>query len=182
MQKGRDRRFPASVVQAPREGVNGARPINATECSVANGAAVGVVVATGMRTEIGTRLHLGHHPDPVDAPPGPQRQIDRDWRLLPRAEPRWRCGDTWRLSSSLLTALLLFSPLPLPLASPSLISPLPSVSMPARRLTGKIQAHVQEAAEDQEKTPLGQKIDAFGELLAKVRSPHELRMSSRELP
>jgi len=33
---------------------------------------------------------------------------------------------------------------------------------------GKIQAHVQEAAQDQEKTPLGQKIDAFGELLAKV--------------
>ena len=33
---------------------------------------------------------------------------------------------------------------------------------------GKIQAHVQAASEDQEKTPLGQKIDAFGELLAKV--------------
>lgn len=33
---------------------------------------------------------------------------------------------------------------------------------------GKIQKNVQEAAEDQEKTPLGQKIDAFGELLAKV--------------
>ena len=33
---------------------------------------------------------------------------------------------------------------------------------------GKIQAHVQAAAEEQEKTPLGQKIDAFGELLAKV--------------
>jgi len=33
---------------------------------------------------------------------------------------------------------------------------------------GKIQANVQEAAEDAEKTPLGQKIDAFGELLAKV--------------
>ena len=33
---------------------------------------------------------------------------------------------------------------------------------------GKIQANVQKAAEDEEKTPLGQKIDAFGELLAKV--------------
>ena len=33
---------------------------------------------------------------------------------------------------------------------------------------GKIQSHVQAASEDQEKTPLGQKIDAFGELLAKV--------------
>merc|ERR1719262_1934523 len=33
---------------------------------------------------------------------------------------------------------------------------------------GVIQANVQEAAEDEEKTPLGQKIDAFGELLAKV--------------
>ena len=31
---------------------------------------------------------------------------------------------------------------------------------------GKIQANVQEAKEDEEKTPLGQKIDAFGELLA----------------
>ena len=36
---------------------------------------------------------------------------------------------------------------------------------------GKIQANVQEAAEDEEKTPLGQKIDAFGEMLAKVSSP-----------
>jgi len=33
---------------------------------------------------------------------------------------------------------------------------------------GKIQANVQKAAEDEEKTPLGQKIDAFGELLARV--------------
>jgi len=33
---------------------------------------------------------------------------------------------------------------------------------------GKIQANVQKAAEDEEKTPLGQKIDSFGELLAKV--------------
>jgi len=33
---------------------------------------------------------------------------------------------------------------------------------------GKIQANVQAAAEDEEKTPLGQKIDAFGEKLAKV--------------
>ena len=33
---------------------------------------------------------------------------------------------------------------------------------------GKIQANVQAAAQDEEKTPLGQKIDAFGELLAKV--------------
>ena len=33
---------------------------------------------------------------------------------------------------------------------------------------GKIQANVQAAAEDDEKTPLGQKIDAFGEMLAKV--------------
>jgi Ca2+-transporting ATPase len=33
---------------------------------------------------------------------------------------------------------------------------------------GKIQANVQEAAEDEEKTPLGQKIDAFGEMLARV--------------
>jgi Ca2+-transporting ATPase len=33
---------------------------------------------------------------------------------------------------------------------------------------GKIQASVTKAAEDEEKTPLGQKIDAFGELLAKV--------------
>mmetsp|Transcript_3788 Transcript_3788/g.11224 ORF Transcript_3788/g.11224 Transcript_3788/m.11224 type:complete len:1060 (+) Transcript_3788:133-3312(+) len=33
---------------------------------------------------------------------------------------------------------------------------------------GRIQAHVREAAEDEEKTPLGQKIDAFGELLARV--------------
>ena len=33
---------------------------------------------------------------------------------------------------------------------------------------GKIQANVQEAKEDEEKTPLGQKIDAFGELLARV--------------
>ena len=33
---------------------------------------------------------------------------------------------------------------------------------------GKIQADVQSAKEDEEKTPLGQKIDAFGELLAKV--------------
>ena len=33
---------------------------------------------------------------------------------------------------------------------------------------GQIQEAVQEAGEDQEKTPLGQKIDAFGELLAKV--------------
>jgi len=33
---------------------------------------------------------------------------------------------------------------------------------------GKIQANVQEAAEDEEKTPLGQKIDAFGEQLARV--------------
>ena len=31
---------------------------------------------------------------------------------------------------------------------------------------GKIQADVQSAKEDEEKTPLGQKIDAFGELLA----------------
>jgi len=33
---------------------------------------------------------------------------------------------------------------------------------------GEIQKSVQSAAEDEEKTPLGQKIDAFGELLAKV--------------
>ena len=33
---------------------------------------------------------------------------------------------------------------------------------------GKIQADVQQAAEDEEKTPLGQKIDAFGEMLARV--------------
>lgn len=33
---------------------------------------------------------------------------------------------------------------------------------------GKIQANVQAAAQEEEKTPLGQKIDAFGELLAKV--------------
>ena len=33
---------------------------------------------------------------------------------------------------------------------------------------GLIQANVQEAAEDEEKTPLGQKIDAFGEQLARV--------------
>lgn len=33
---------------------------------------------------------------------------------------------------------------------------------------GKIQADVQTAAEEEEKTPLGQKIDAFGELLARV--------------
>ncbi|KAL1521948.1 hypothetical protein AB1Y20_021595 [Prymnesium parvum] len=33
---------------------------------------------------------------------------------------------------------------------------------------GKIQANVQAASEDDEKTPLGQKIDAFGEMLAKV--------------
>jgi len=33
---------------------------------------------------------------------------------------------------------------------------------------GKIQEKVQEAAEDDEKTPLGQKIDAFGEQLARV--------------
>ncbi|EOD35019.1 Ca2+ ATPase [Emiliania huxleyi CCMP1516] len=33
---------------------------------------------------------------------------------------------------------------------------------------GKIQANVKEAAEDEEKTPLGQKIDAFGEMLARV--------------
>ena len=33
---------------------------------------------------------------------------------------------------------------------------------------GKIQADVSAAKEDEEKTPLGQKIDAFGELLAKV--------------
>ena len=33
---------------------------------------------------------------------------------------------------------------------------------------GVIQSQVQQAAEEEEKTPLGQKIDAFGELLAKV--------------
>merc|ERR1740115_622421 len=33
---------------------------------------------------------------------------------------------------------------------------------------GKIQANVTEAKEDEEKTPLGQKIDAFGEQLARV--------------
>merc|ERR1719382_912790 len=33
---------------------------------------------------------------------------------------------------------------------------------------GKIQANVQEAAEDDEKTPLGQKIDSFGNMLARV--------------
>uniref|UniRef100_A0A7S0JJS8 P-type Ca(2+) transporter n=2 Tax=Calcidiscus leptoporus TaxID=127549 RepID=A0A7S0JJS8_9EUKA len=33
---------------------------------------------------------------------------------------------------------------------------------------GKIQANVQQASEEEEKTPLGQKIDAFGELLARV--------------
>ena len=38
---------------------------------------------------------------------------------------------------------------------------------------GKIQAHVQAASEEQEKTPLGQKIDAFGELLAKVNEACE---------
>ena len=35
---------------------------------------------------------------------------------------------------------------------------------------GKIQANVQEAKEDEEKTPLGQKIDAFGALLARDRT------------
>jgi len=33
---------------------------------------------------------------------------------------------------------------------------------------GKIQANVQQASQDEEKTPLGQKIDAFGEMLARV--------------
>mmetsp|Transcript_2136 Transcript_2136/g.6512 ORF Transcript_2136/g.6512 Transcript_2136/m.6512 type:complete len:1024 (-) Transcript_2136:24-3095(-) len=42
------------------------------------------------------------------------------------------------------------------------------VSTGMRTEIGKIQEHVQAAAEDEEKTPLGQKIDAFGELLAKV--------------
>jgi Ca2+-transporting ATPase len=42
------------------------------------------------------------------------------------------------------------------------------VSTGMRTEIGKIQENVQAASEDQEKTPLGQKIDAFGELLAKV--------------